>query len=198
MQGKEQSRLKFAELVALYEKGNFQLLLSKALPILKKNKKSFILNKLIGAAQLELRAYDAAEVYFRRLSKIDPASAEAPYLLGKVFVGKSNTLEAIKQFQHAVKISPRYFDANLSLGSQYLIVGKYNLAINHFSSALNSKPNDLRTIMQLGTAYHKIGDLESHFVISNAPQSALSYSVTSILGLYSDQNEFDKALECSN
>ena len=35
MQEKEPSKSKFTELVALYERGNFQLLLSKALPILK-------------------------------------------------------------------------------------------------------------------------------------------------------------------
>ena len=43
MQGKEQSRLKFAELVALYEKGNFQLLLSKALPIFGRSATPWIL-----------------------------------------------------------------------------------------------------------------------------------------------------------
>ena len=199
MQEKVPSTSKFSELVALYERGNFQLLLSKALPILKKNKKSYMLNKLIGAAQLELRAYDAAEVYFRRLLKIDPTSAEAPYLLGTVFVGKSNTQEAIKQFQHAVKISPKYFDANLSLGSQYLVAGKYNLAINHFSSALNSKPNDLRSIIQMGTAYHKIGDLDKAAL---SFQNALSiraelFEAHVNLGLvFIDQNEFEKALGC--
>ena len=197
MPATEPTKPQFAELVGLYKKGKFPQLLNKALPLLKKHKKSVLLNKLIGVTQLELHVYDAAEIHLRRLTKINPASAEAFYLLGKAFIGNSNVSEAIKQFQRAIDINPHYFEASFSLGSQYMIEGKHQLAIDHFVNALNSKPNDLRVMIQLGTAYHKIGDLDKAAELFNdalAVRAELFEAHFNLGLVFLDENEFLKAL----
>ena len=192
------TKSQFAELIALYEKGQFSMLVSKALPFVKTNKKSFHFNKIVGAAQLELQAYNSAEIYFRRLTKINPTSAEAYYLLGTVLVRKGNAEDAINQLQRAVEIDISYFEAHFSLACQYVMTGKYQLAINHFTHALNSKPNDLRTIIQIGSAYHKVGELDK---AASSFRDALSINAELFeahfnLGLvFVDGNEFENSLK---
>lgn len=192
------TKSQLAELIALYERRQFSTLVAKALPFVKTNKKSFYLNRMIGAAQLELQAYDAAEIYFRRLTKINPISGEAFYLLGTVLARKGNAEDAVNQFQRAVEIDDGYFEAHFSLASQYVITGNYQLAINHFTYALDSRPDDLRTIIQIGSAYHKFGDLDK---AASSFQDALSINAELFeahfnLGLvFADGNRFANAVE---
>ena len=67
------------ELVFLFNKRDFQKLLAKARPLLKINKKSSFLNRIIGATEAELGQYDNAIICFKRLIQIDASQMSLTY-----------------------------------------------------------------------------------------------------------------------
>ena len=128
MPATEPTKPQFAELVGLYKKGNSQLL-NKALPLLKKQKICFRQADWRNSAELHVIC---CEIHLRRLTKINPTSAEAFTFWARPLL-QLQCFEAIKQFQRDIS---NYFEASFSLGSQYMIEGKHQLAIDHFVNVL--------------------------------------------------------------
>ena len=66
---------------------------------------------------------------------------------------------AIKHFNNALRINPRYSEARSNLGLSFLEVGKYDEAIKHFNEALRLKPNLPNTINNLAVALREQGKI---------------------------------------
>lgn len=92
---------------------------------------------------------DAIESY--RLSP-----ADSPLTWNKIGIAYHQLLElntAEKQYQHALKLDPKYSEAINNLGTIYYSKKKYRAAINRYKAAIRIKPESASYYSNLGTAY---------------------------------------------
>lgn len=64
--------------------------------------------------------YDKARVELKNVLQIDPKSAEAYNLLGKVEKGNKNWRKAIVSYYHAIELAPEMLDPHIKLGRFFL------------------------------------------------------------------------------
>lgn len=147
-------------LLNLFNKRDFIQVLAEARPLLKQNKKSIALNKIVGAAEAEIGRFDNALIYFRRMSQIDPRSAESLFLIGNVMVAKQRLDSAIEHYRLALNIKPDYFAAAYNLGCQLLEIRRPNDAIEPLRKALDAEPYNVNAKLNLGIALFRSGELK--------------------------------------
>lgn len=92
--------------------------------------------------------------------KADPSNASAHVRLGYLLVGKGSLDEAQKQFDEALRLNPRSFDAKTGKGAVLARTGNLKDAERVLKDALLLNPNPVRTHYELGLLYEKLGDLE--------------------------------------
>ena len=160
MSQKATNQRQIDELVFLFQERNFGEVVAKARPLLKKNKKSFVLNKIVGAAEAELGRYDVALICFKRLRQIDPKSAEPYLLIGNVMVAEQRKHDAINYFELALKKQPDLFAAAYNLGCQLLEVQRTGDAIIPLRTAISLEPKSVSANLNLGIALFRSGELQ--------------------------------------
>lgn len=72
---------------------------------------------------------------------------------------KQNSV-AIEKLLKAVKIAPKHFDANLTLGRAYFGNGDIANAVKYFQEAVKIKPSNLQARFFLATSLERIGSLQ--------------------------------------
>ena len=107
MRTKDPSEVQLNGILSLFNQRDFHQVLAKARPLLKQNKKSFILNRIVGAAEAELGHFDNALICFKRMLQIDPKSAETLFFIGNVMVAKQRIDSAIKSYRLALDQKPK-------------------------------------------------------------------------------------------
>jgi tetratricopeptide (TPR) repeat protein len=102
---------------------------------------------------------DQAEASFRIALRDDPASAEALYGIGSVYLSQQKTTEARQSFERALKLRASYPDtlANSwnNLGLLAAREGRTGEAIGYFQKALALSPDHLIALDNLGSAYRQ-------------------------------------------
>jgi tetratricopeptide (TPR) repeat protein len=73
-------------------------------------------HKVLGRDLMIIGRFDAAKLEFEQGARLDPASAEMPYNLGKLYSIQDNWADARKSFEAAVRLNPRYMEAQDGLG----------------------------------------------------------------------------------
>ena len=186
------------DLILLYKQRKFTLLLERAKPLIKGNRKSVFLNKLLGATYSELQDYGSALKQYKFLAKLYPSSYEAFFLVGSVLALQNKPLEAIQNYKRSVFLNPDYFESRYNLGCQYLLVQEYEAAVEHFDKAVQIKSTDPSAKINLGIANHKAGNLDAAIrllsdVVSTNPnifEAQISLGLALI-----DQLSFDAAIK---
>jgi len=111
----------------------------------------------LGSAFFQRGYFDPAETAFRLALRDDPASAEACYGLGSVYLKQEKAREARDSFERAVKLSASYPDtlpnAWNNLGLLATREGHIDEAVGHFQEALRMSPDYWIALENLGNAY---------------------------------------------
>ena len=161
MRTKDPSEVQLNGILSLFNQRDFHQVLAKARPLLKQNKKSFILNRIVGAAEAELGHFDNALICFKRMLQIDPKSAETLFFIGNVMVAKQRTDSAIKSYRLALNQKPDYFAALYNLGCTLVEIQRASDAVEPLEQAVALKPKNVGANLNLGIALHRSGELSN-------------------------------------
>jgi tetratricopeptide (TPR) repeat protein len=100
---------------------------------------------------------EQAKVFFEQASREDPASAEALYGIGSVYLNQNKNTEAREIFEKAVKLTASYPgtlpDAWNNLGVIATREGRVEDSIQYFEEALKLSPRHVLSLDNLGNAY---------------------------------------------
>ncbi len=114
-------------------------------------------NLSFGSVFFQRGYLDQAEAAFRVALRDDPASAEAHYGLGSVYLNQDKRAEAREHFERAVKLNAGYPDtlpnAWNNLGLLATREGRTDQAIGYFAEALRVSPEYWIALENLGNAY---------------------------------------------
>lgn len=100
--------------------------------------------------------YMARKMYREAIDAYRQAPADSPITWNKIGIAYHQLLDLInaqKNYQHALKIDPKYSEAVNNLGTVFYAHKKYRQAINHYNNALKLKPDTASYYSNLGTAY---------------------------------------------
>jgi len=108
---------------------------------------------------LALEEVDADEDFVNRVLTLDPDSASARYLLGKLLMEKGDVVGAEDQFREVIYKAPDHVPAYIASGDLYLRQGASMQAVQRYEEALALRPDDATIMTKLVTAYLAIGYL---------------------------------------
>lgn len=97
---------------------------------------------LLGTAQLEAGYTDNASLTFSTLVRHYPESPLAHYRLALTRVAQNDNATAIKEFQRAIELRPKFIDAQAGLTAAYLRAGQMSEALAVARSAREQNPQD--------------------------------------------------------
>ena len=155
-----------------------------------------------GSIYFQRGYLDQAEASFRLALHDDPASAEALYGLGSVYLKQEKSSEARESFERATRLQASYPDtlANAwnNLGLLATREGRTAEAIPYFQEALNLNPDHLIALENLGNAYRQQKNWDEarkllERAVAVGPQDAeANYSLGMV---FAQLNENDRAYE---
>ena len=111
----------------------------------------------------------ARKMYREAIDAYRQGPADSAITWNKIGIAYHQLLDlkmAEKNYQHALKIDPKYSEAVNNLGTVYYAHKKYGAAIKRYNSALKLKPDTASYYSNLGTAY---------FARKEYKKAALSY-----------------------
>ena len=103
--------------------------------------------------------YSTAEKEYRAVLSIKPDFAEAHMNLGLLYQLQDRTLEAMAEFQRALKVKPALTGANFFLGVNYCNLGQGSKAIPYLKLAAHGAPGRADILSWLATAEEMSGDI---------------------------------------
>jgi len=110
-----------------------------------------------GALFFQHGYLDQARVSFEQALHDDPASAEALYGIGSVYLNQNKNADAREMFERCLKLRPNYPDtlpdAWNNLGVLETREGRIDDAVENFQKALSLNPRHLLSLDNLGNAY---------------------------------------------
>jgi tetratricopeptide (TPR) repeat protein len=113
----------------------------------------------LGSVFYERGYPETSETFFRRALQDDPASFEALYGLGSVYLQQGKLKEARESFERALKLESGYPgtipNAWNNLGILSVREGDGGAAIEYFQRALQIDPAHLIALLNLGNAYRQ-------------------------------------------
>ena len=115
----------------------------------------------LAAAYFQRGYLEPSESFFQLALKDDPASAEAHYGLGSIYLRRDKRIEARAHFEQAVKLNASYRDtppnAWNNLGLLATREGHLDEAVRCFEQALKLSPDYWISLENLGNAYKQQG-----------------------------------------
>ena len=108
-----------------------------------------------------LEDVDADEDFINRVLQADPDSAEANYLLGKLYAERGETINAAAQFNAVIRSNPEYAPAYIAAGDMAMDLGNTSQAVTRYEEALALRESDTGIMVKLVTAYLEMGALEA-------------------------------------
>ncbi len=108
---------------------------------------------------LALEEIDADEKFVNRVLTLDPDSASARYLLGKLLMERGDVVGAEQQFQEVMHKAPDFVPAYIASGDLALQQGAAMQAVQRYEEALGLRTEDATIMTRLVTAYLAVGYL---------------------------------------
>jgi tetratricopeptide (TPR) repeat protein len=90
-----------------------------------------------------------------------PGKAVDEYKKAMTDVAKGNTAKAVEGLQRAVKIAPDFYEAQQSLGIQYVALQKFQEGEAALTRARNLSPNSGMPLLNLGALYFQMGQVQA-------------------------------------
>jgi Flp pilus assembly protein TadD len=128
---------------------------------------------LLGSAAVVFYAADTrnqlgywqdSEKVFRHALAVTDDNYIAHGNLGETLAAKGQTLEAIHEFQEAVRLCPAYPEAHNNLGIAFGGLGRIPEAIREFRTAIEIKTNYEEAQYNLGVALGKMGEFDEAII----------------------------------
>ena len=99
-----------------------------------------------------------AEADYRNALAVDPANADAGFLLGSLLGETGRLTEAQQYLQQALATRPGFVDAHSALGNVFLLCGNSDAAMACYGAAIILDPLNALAHSNLGLAYQALGD----------------------------------------
>ena len=103
------------ELIGLYQQGELEATVTRAEALLVRFPDALKIWNLLGASNLGLKRYPAAETAFREAIRLNPDYAQAHNNLGNVLQELSQLENAAARYARALELKPDYLDAHAIL-----------------------------------------------------------------------------------
>lgn len=158
---RDPSQEQLLPLINLYRQGQSQQALKQASELLRNFPSSFTLHNICGAANTELKLYDAAIDSFKQALNIKPDYAEVYCNMGLAQAEQGELEAAIASYNKALKIKPDIAEAHYNIGNAQKDKGETESAIASFKQALKIKPNYSEAHSNMGLSLQENGDLEA-------------------------------------
>lgn len=142
-----------------------------------------------------------ASVEFRNALQIEPQSAEAAYLTGRVQELRGQYDEAVEFYQSAIESDPGFDPARASLAKTLILGGAFERALHVIEPGLDKHPDNPDLLAARAAARHEVRDEEgaladAHRAVQIAPRNENAVSI--LAGLYQANGDYPKALDVVN
>ncbi|MDP6651838.1 MAG: tetratricopeptide repeat protein, partial [Gammaproteobacteria bacterium] len=148
-------------LIALYDQGQLEEVVTQANALLKQFPQAIILHNILGAANAGLRRFDKAIRNYKQAITIKPDYVEAYSNLGIALKEKGDLGAAIETYKQAIKINPSYAEAHSNLGNALKEKGDLSAAVKSCNRAIELKPTSAEAHNNLGIALQGSGKLKA-------------------------------------
>jgi len=108
---------------------------------------------------LEENDVEADDSFVNRVLQLDPGSTDARYILGELYAGRGDIVNAEAQFAEIINDSPDYVRAYTASGDLALQQGAALQAVHRFEQARAISPEDSSILTKLVAAYLAVGYL---------------------------------------
>ena len=105
---------------------------------------------MLGIISYQLKNYDSAIQFMRKVINLNPTDAQAYYILGHSLQEKGEIDEAITHYQKSLRLNPNIADAYYNLGTIFQDKKQYDEAISCYHKSLEFNPNDIDAYYNLG------------------------------------------------
>jgi len=163
----------------------------------KADPKNIELHRVLAQSCLSAKQYSCALAEFRQILEQDPDSAAAHMLSGEALDGLGRTVEAIPEFEAAVKAAPRGPNVHFGLGYLYWKQHKYDEAKAAFVSELSIDPAHAQALAYLGDIELKRNQPEKALPLLNKAtqlRDDIRIAYVDIGAILSDQKKYPEAL----
>jgi len=110
--------------------------------------------KIVASDNVLLRDFPDAQKWFSEVTRLTPNDSDAWYLLGRTQYNEDQFTKAIASFEQALKLRPRYIEAENNLGLAWEGLNKLDEASAAYQQAIawqGSQPADPQPYLNLGT-----------------------------------------------
>ena len=168
------------QLVTLYNKGHYKIVVSIAKSLIEKYPDSFFIWNILGAALKILGNFELALKAFNKSIQINPNYADGFNNIGIILTQQGKINEAIIAYEKALFLDNKYVEAYVNYGNALRIIGKTNEAKKAYNKAILIDPNYINAYIKLGHAFldqDKIDDATQVFqkVIAYDKKNALAH-----------------------
>ena len=100
------------------------------------------------------------EAFLNRILVLDPSSATAKYILGKMIADRGDFLTAEAHFSDVIEKDPTHVQAYIASGDLAAGIGNHTKAASRYEEALEQRPGDVSVLLKLANAYLQLDRLD--------------------------------------
>jgi protein O-GlcNAc transferase len=144
-------------MIALYNQGDLQGALAKALPLSAQHPESIDILHFLGTVHAQMENFEEAENCFQKVVRANPQFAEAHNFHGNTLQSLGQNEKAIAAYETAIQIEPDYADAYYNLAIALQALGHYEEAIRNYTKTTQLQPDHADAYNNLGNTYQDLG-----------------------------------------
>lgn len=115
-------------------------------------------HNLLGAAYLEKKMLEQAEMEIRRALEMRPRIPDAHYNLALIYMEKKELNIAVEEYKKEIELHPAAYPAHFNLAKLYGKIGYLREGIEHFKEAIKYKKDFVNGYIYLAKAYLDLGE----------------------------------------
>jgi len=154
-------------LINQFNAQNFELVISKAKPLIKKNPEYAILYNLIGSSYQNLGNYSEAEKNFKNGLKLDPYNIALMNNLAMSYKNLLKYKEAQELYLQIITKNEKYINAYVNFGNLKRDLNQFEEAIELYEKALKINSENHIVHYSLALAHQGLGNFKKSILYSN-------------------------------